>query len=242
MLPEGEDLLQQLSGEMGLHEFLEDVPMLDDPISNSACIYDSLMDDISYGTSESLLNDHQAFNDVDLGHTSLVENFSMNFATFPPSPSNSDSSASSVLDSKDGILQSPTSPAFQTEVTPPVSPPESSAFSGPIVSVSDLSHVKLPIPKIQKPSKARYRCCNFISNPDIFFRACSPKSSYNFDFTAAGPIVSRWSAQVGHNQRNQWSDTYHIKYNILWTSCRQIRGLSAVFGSNAHNPDKGQTA
>jgi len=141
MLPEGEDLLQQLSGELGIPEFLDDLPMLEEaelPDTNS--FYDTLMSDTG-----------------SVFETPQDADFTINFNAFPPSPSNSDTSSSnsttSTLDIKDGIL-SPI--GFHSEISPPVSPPAISmsnlASNGAsIVSVSDLSNVKIPIPKIQKP-------------------------------------------------------------------------------------------
>ena len=143
MLPEGEDLLQQLSGELGIPEFLDDLPMLNEAeLPDSNTLYDSLMSDAG-----------------SVFETPEDTNFTINFNEFPPSPSNSDTSSShsttSTMDVKDGIL-SPS--AFHSEISPPVSPPAISmstlANSGAsIVSVSDLTKVKIPIPKIQKPSK-----------------------------------------------------------------------------------------
>lgn len=140
MLPEGEDLLQQLSGELGIPEFLEDLPMLEDTELNAPnSIYDSLMNDAVFEDLTQVIDNK----------TYEPQNFtSINFNAFPPSPSNSDSSSSnSVVDSKDGILSPATS-----EMSPPVSPP---AMGTSIVSVPDLSNVKIPIPKIQKPSKKK---------------------------------------------------------------------------------------
>lgn len=150
MLPEGEDLLQRLSGELGIPEFLDDLPMLEEaelPDANS--FYETLMNDAG-----SVFEPPQ-------------DDFTINFNGFPPSPSNSDTSSSSnsivsALDVKDGILSpvshSPTT--FSQEISPPVSPPAYPMQTNlqvnngaSIVSVSDLTNVKIPIPKIQKPSK-----------------------------------------------------------------------------------------
>ena len=140
MLPEGEDLLQQLSGELGLPEFLDDVTMLDDPNVLTGGIYDSLMEDLP---SETLwLND--------ISNPGMTNGSSIN--AFPPSPSNSNSSATS---SCDNVLMAPVG-GLPPEVTPPVSPPAANIINSSgasIVSVPDLANVKLPIPKIQKPSK-----------------------------------------------------------------------------------------
>ena len=135
MLPEEEDLLQQLSGELGIPEFLEDLPMLD----------------------EGILDPGSVFSEVPTSMDTNDANFmTIDFGAFPPSPSDSDSSQ--IGDVKDGILSLNLSPGSNlssgsnpNEVSPPVSPP---AMGMPnIVSVSDLSNVKIPIPKIQKPSK-----------------------------------------------------------------------------------------
>ena len=145
MLPEGEDLLQQLSGELGLPEFLEDVAMMEDNnVLAPPGIYDSLIDDL-HGTSSWL-------NDV-TGDTTSMTNGISSMNSFPPSPSNSDTSSgtSSAYD-----VLSPKSAIGNFEVTPPVSPPSSNIINPSatsIVSVPDLSNVKIPIPKIQKPSK-----------------------------------------------------------------------------------------
>ena len=46
MLPEGEDLLQQLSGELGIPEFLEDLPMLEESnLADGPDLYNTLMTD-----------------------------------------------------------------------------------------------------------------------------------------------------------------------------------------------------
>jgi len=143
MLPEGEDLLQQLSGELGIPEFLDDLPMLEEAeLPDTNTFYETLMNDAG-----------------SVFETSQDTNFTININEFPPSPSNSDTSSSystnSTFDIIDGII-SPN--AFQNEISPPVSPPalpmQNLASNGAsIVSVSDLSNVKIPIPKIQKPSK-----------------------------------------------------------------------------------------
>ena len=139
MLPgEGEDLLQQLSGELGLPEFLDEV-MLDDPnVLGVENIYNSFMDDLPSTTDTKWLSD-----------VNIVTNDSAN--VFPPSPSNSDSSGTS---SHHDSVMSPS--MLPLEVTPPVSPPGSNIINPAgtsIVSVPDLASLKLPIPKIQKPSK-----------------------------------------------------------------------------------------
>ena len=150
MLPEGEDLLQQLSGELGLPEFLDDVTMLDDPNVLTGGIYDSLMEDLPSET-DIWLND--------ISNPGMTNGSSVN--AFPPSPSNSDSSATS---SCDNVLMAPgevrlgdsSGLGLKCEVTPPVSPPAANIINSSgasIVSVPDLANVKLPIPKIQKPSK-----------------------------------------------------------------------------------------
>ena len=140
MLPgEGEDLLQQLSGELGLPEFLDEV-MLDHPdVLGVENIYDSFMDDLP-STDTKWLSD-----------ANIVTTDTAN--VFPPSPSNSDSSGTSSH--HDPVMMSPS--MLPLEVTPPVSPPgigsnmiNSSGTS--FVSVPDLASLKLPIPKIQKPS------------------------------------------------------------------------------------------
>ena len=141
MLPgEGEDLLQQLSGELGLPEFLDEV-MLDDPnVLGVENIYDSFMDDLPSTTDTKWLSD-----------VNIITNDSLN--VFPPSPSNSDSSGTSSS-LHDPIMMSPS--MLPLEVTPPVSPPGSNMIHSTgtsIVSVPDLASLKLPIPKIQKPSK-----------------------------------------------------------------------------------------
>ena len=143
MLPEGEDLLQQLSGELGIPEFLDDLPMLEEAeLPDTNTFYDTLMS-----------------NTGSVFETPQDTDFTINFNGFPPSPSNSDTSSSnsttSTLDIKDGIL-SPT--GLHSEISPPVSPPAISmsnlASNGAsIVSVSDLTNVKIPIPKIQKPNQ-----------------------------------------------------------------------------------------
>ena len=154
MLPEGEDLLQRLSGELGIPEFLDDLPMLEEaelPDANS--FYETLMNDTG-SVFEPMPHE---------------PDFTINFNGFPPSPSNSDTSSGSsnsiisALDVKDGILspvQSHSPTTFSQEISPPVSPPaypmqtNLQANNGAsIVSVSDLTNVKIPIPKIQKPSK-----------------------------------------------------------------------------------------
>ena len=155
MLPEGEDLLQRLSGELGIPEFLDDLPMLEEaelPDANS--FYETLMND-SGSVFEPM--------------PQCEPDFTINFNGFPPSPSNSDTSSGSsnsiisALDVKDGILspvQSHSPTTFSQEISPPVSPPAypmqtnlQSNNGASIVSVSDLTNVKIPIPKIQKPSK-----------------------------------------------------------------------------------------
>merc|ERR1711956_88274 len=150
MLPEGEDLLQRLSGELDIPEFLDDLPMLEEaelPDANS--FYETLMNDAG-----------SVFEPM-----SHEPDFTINFNGFPPSPSNSDTSSSSnsiisALDVKDGILShvSHSPITFSQEISPPVSPPaypmqtNLQANNGAsIVSVSDLTNVKIPIPKIQKP-------------------------------------------------------------------------------------------
>lgn len=153
MLPEGEDLLQQLSGELGLPEFLEDVSMLDDPDTNSSSIYDQLMRDDA--TTSDLFDEPNSMlmeADFMTNHAaSSVQDVGFNFTAFPPSPSNSDSSATSTVDSKEGVLLSPMSPpaaAANFASTNFV------ALGGAsFINVSDLTNVKIPIPKIQKPSK-----------------------------------------------------------------------------------------
>ncbi len=146
MLPEGEDLLKQLSGELGIPEFLEDMPMLEEsemPSNNG--LYDTLM-------NEGIFDDFSP-TILETRRNGLESNFTIDFGAFPPSPSNSDSSANSVIDTKDGILSSPGyGSGSSSEISPPVSPP-AMPVSTSIVSVSDLSNVKIPIPKIQKPSK-----------------------------------------------------------------------------------------
>ena len=156
MLPEGEDLLQRLSGELGIPEFLDDLPMLEEaelPDANS--FYETLMND-SGSVFEPM--------------PQCDPDFTINFNGFPPSPSNSDTSSGSsnsiisALDVKDGILspvQSHSPTTFSQEISPPVSPPAypmqtnlQSNNGASIVSVSDLTNVKIPIPKIQKPSKS----------------------------------------------------------------------------------------
>ena len=159
MLPEGEDLLQQLSGELGLPEFLEDVAMMDDNnVLAPPGIYDSLIDDL-HGTPSWL-------NDV-TDSTSMAQNGT----SFPPSPSNSDTSSgtSSAYD-----VLSPKSAIGNFEVTPPVSPPSANIINPSatsIVSVPDLSNVKIPIPKIQKPSKIYLHGC-FVPTLQSFFFFC----------------------------------------------------------------------
>ena len=163
MLPDGEDLLQRLSGELGIPEFLDDLPMLEEaelPDANS--FYETLMND-SGSVFEPM--------------PQCDPDFTINFNGFPPSPSNSDTSSGSgsnsiisALDVKDGILspvQSHSPTTFSQEISPPVSPPAypmqtnlQSNNGASIVSVSDLTNVKIPIPKIQKPSKSGvYNVC-----------------------------------------------------------------------------------
>ena len=151
MLPnDGEDLLQQLSGELGIPEFLEDLPLLDETdISHSGTLYDGLLSDMPAITSSGGVGSSSVFSGAPMDTTEMIDhgigggdtNFTIDFSAFPPSPSDSDSSHTSS-DVKDKVL------SFN-EVSPPVSPMTN------IVSVSDLSNVKIPIPKIQKPSKWR---------------------------------------------------------------------------------------
>ena len=57
LLPEGEDLLQRLSGELGIPEFLDDLPMLEEaelPDANS--FYETLMNDGSVFDTGTVLN------------------------------------------------------------------------------------------------------------------------------------------------------------------------------------------
>ena len=86
----------------------------------------------------------------------------MSMPNFPPSPSNSDSSSTmsqGTDSSRDGghTLQNG-SDVNRAAFTPPISPPGSTSFvtsmpGGSVVSISDLNNVKLPIPKISRPSK-----------------------------------------------------------------------------------------
>lgn len=153
MLPtEGEeDLLEQLSGELGIPEFLQDLPMLEDnAMSGHGTIYDSLINDIPATTSAS----GSLFPDFSNALIDTKDCMTIDFSTttFPPSPSNSDtSSGGSTVEPKDCLV----APISFTEVTPPVSPPSMMNLpaiqSGSIVSVPDLANIKIPIPKIQKP-------------------------------------------------------------------------------------------
>ena len=126
MLPsEGEDLLEQLSGDLGIPEFLQDLPMLEENgINETGNIYESLINDIPTTTAS-------LFPDLSM-ETKDCMAIDFNTTTFPPSPSNSDTS--SGYDCKDAV------PLSYAEVSPPVSPPSmmnmATAHATSIVSVS----------------------------------------------------------------------------------------------------------
>jgi len=140
MLPtEGEDLLEQLSGDLGIPEFLQDLPMLEDNAMNGpGNLYESLINDsIPPVTSAAALFPDLSNSLMDSKDCMTID---FNTTTFPPSPSNSDTS--SGFDSKETFAEAP--------VSPPSSIVNGITFPSPIV---DVSNIKIPIPKIQKPSK-----------------------------------------------------------------------------------------
>ena len=195
MLPtEGEeDLLEQLSGELGIPEFLQDLPMLEDnAMSGHGTIYDSLINDIPATTSAS----GSLFPDFSNALIDTKDCMTIDFSTttFPPSPSNSDtSSGGSTVEPKDCLV----APISFTEVSPPVSPPSMMNLpaiqSGSIVSVPDLANIKIPIPKIQKPSKFTIQNSFGLPSHLIHFQCIcrSDKSTFDFDLESTRPIVQR---------------------------------------------------
>merc|ERR1711963_772745 len=180
------------SGELGIPEFLDDLPIPPDTgLAKSSTLYDTLMSDSI--VTESVFDDFthlpvqngEAISSMET--TSTFPDISIDFnPAFPPSPSNSDSSASSTVDAKDGIVS--------CEISPPVSPPAIPMLAGAgasIVSVSDLSNVKIPIPKIPKPSK--------YMNLDLY--ACNQQDVFTEPSPQKAPLIltSEQLAQLTQN-------------------------------------------
>lgn len=153
MLPDGEDLLQQLSGELGLPEFMDDVSMLDEAAvdATGTSLYDQLMTGGDPVFSEIMRHDALLTPDS-LKTEPLSPHAPSATISFPPSPSNSDSSASDNVNIR--------------LMTPPVSPP-TNYQQQLMVNNAFMSNVKIPIPKVVKPQQTLQQTTNTASSPLI---------------------------------------------------------------------------